>query len=186
MIRMRVFVAAVAGMCVAFGAGAAIAADEPMRDAGMEAGLNVEYYYGDFGHVDEVIEFSSRKSSAHGDPLPNLDFRGGDGKPVLKQKHKDFVAAIITGFINFSSAGTHMLKVRSNDGVRIAIGGLTVFEDPEPHPDRNSDPVPVAVSEAGWLPIEVIFFERRGGWSIELTWQENGEFTAIPASHFAH
>lgn len=186
MLGMRVFSAALAGMCIAFGAGAAIAADAPMRGAGMEAGLNVDYYYNDFGHVDEVVEYASRKSSAPGDPLPNLDFRGGSGKPVLNQKHKDFVGAIITGFINFSGAGTHMLKVRSNDGVRIAIGGLTVYEDPEPHPDRTSDAVPVAVSEAGWLPIEIIYFERRGSWSIELTWQENGEFSAIPASHFAH
>jgi len=91
-------------------------------DAG--AGLQVEYYYGDFGHVDEVLEYASRKSSAQGEPLPNLDSRGGAGKKVLNQKHRDFVAAIITGFINFSTSGTHMIKVRSNDGVRIAIGGL--------------------------------------------------------------
>lgn len=186
MLEMRVFAAALAGMCIAFGAGAAVAADAPMRGAGMEAGLKVDYYYGDFGNVDEVVEYASRKSSALGEPLPNLDFRGGSGKPVLNQKHKDYVAAIITGFINFSGAGTHMLKVRSNDGVRIAIGGLTVYEDPEPHPDRTSDAVPVAVSEAEWLPLEIIYFERKGSWSIELTWQENGEFVAIPASHFAH
>ena len=83
---------------------------------------------------------------------------------------KDFVAAIITGCINFPTSGTHMIRVRSNDGVRIAIGGLSVHEDPEAHPDRNSEPVPVAVSEAGWLPIEIVYYERRGSWSIELTW----------------
>ena len=186
MMKLRAFAGAVAGVCIAFGAGAAVAADAPMRDAGMQAGLQIDYYYGDFGHVDEVVEYASRKSSAQGEPLPNLDFRGGAGKKVLNQKHKDLVAAIITGFINFPSSGTHMIKVRSNDGVRIAIGGLTVFEDPEPHPDRNSSPVPVDVSEAGWLPIEIIYFERKGSWSIELTWQENGDYGAIPASHFAH
>lgn len=79
-----------------------------------------------------------------------------------------------------------MLKVRSNDGVRIAIGGLTVHEDLKPHADRNSDPLPVAVSEAGWLPIEIIYYERKGSWAIELTWQKGGDYSAIPASHFAH
>jgi hypothetical protein len=103
-------------------------------------GLAIDYYYGNFDHVDEVLEYAGRKSSAEGDPLANLDFRGGDGKPVLIQRHKDFVAAIIAGYIHFSDPGTYMFKVRSNDGVRIAIGGLTVFEDPRPHPDRNSAP----------------------------------------------
>ena len=116
----------------------------------------------------------------------NLDFRGGSGKPVLNQKHKNYVAAIITGYINFSNPGTHMLKIRSNDGVRVAIGGLTVHEDPKPHPDRTSDAVPIEVSAAGWMPIEIVYYERKGSWSIELTWQESGDFSAIPASHFAH
>ena len=124
MMKLRVFAGAVAGVCIAFGAGAVVAADAPMRDAGMQAGLQVEYYYGDFGHVDEVLEYASRKSSAQGEPLPNLDSRGGADKKVLNQKHRDFVAAIIAGFINFPTSGTHMIKVRSNDGVRIAIGGL--------------------------------------------------------------
>ena len=79
MIRMRVFATAMAGMCIAFGAAAAVAADAQMRDAGMEAGLTVDYYYGDLSYADEVVECASRKSSALGDPLPNLDFRGGDG-----------------------------------------------------------------------------------------------------------
>jgi len=103
-------------------------------------GLAIDYYYGNFDHVDKVLEYAGRKSSAEGDPLANLDFRGGDGKPDLNQRHKDFVAAIIAGYIHFSDPGTYMFKVRSNDGVRIAIGGLTVFEDPRPHPDRNSAP----------------------------------------------
>ena len=170
MIGLKTFAGALAGAAMAFCAGAAVAADAPALGEGMQPGLNIEYYYGDFSHVDEVLEYASRKSSTHGEPLPNLDFRGGDGKKVLNQKHKDFVAAIITGFINFPTSGTHMIRVRSNDGVRIAIGGLTVHEDPEPHPDRNSEPVPVAVSEAGWLPIEIVYYERRGSWSIELTW----------------
>ncbi|MDP7344105.1 MAG: PA14 domain-containing protein [Alphaproteobacteria bacterium] len=167
-------------------AGTALAADAPVRGEGMQASLKIDYYYGDFKHVDKVLELVASNDSIPGEPLPNLDFRGGDGKPVFNQRHKNFVAAIITGFVNFPSTGTHMIKVRSNDGVRIAIGGLTVHEDPKTHPDRTSDPVPVNVSEAGWLPIEVAYFERKGGWSLELTWQQDGDFSAIPASHLAH
>ncbi len=179
-------IGAVAGVSLALSAGSAAAADAPMRDGGMQAGLAVDYYYGDFGHVDEVVEYASREESSQGEPLPNLDRRGGAGKPVLNQRHKDFVAAIITGYIHFSAPGTYMFKVRSNDGVRVAIGGLNVHEDPKPHPDRTSEPLPVKVSAAGWVPIEVIYFERRGSWAIELTWQDGGDFSAVPATHFAH
>jgi len=186
MMGFRLILGAVAVIGMAIVAGNAIAADAPMRDDGMQAGLAVDYYYGDFGHVDEVLEYASRKSSAQGEPLANVDYRGGDGKPVLNQRHKDFVAALITGYIYFSAPGTYMFKVRSNDGVRISIGGLTVHEDARPHPDRTSDPLPVKVSAAGWLPIEIVYFERKGGWSIELTWQDGGDFSAVPASHFAH
>ncbi|MDP6589794.1 MAG: PA14 domain-containing protein [Alphaproteobacteria bacterium] len=186
MIGLKTFVGAVAGIAMVLVVGAAGAADAPARGEGMRAGLKIDYYYGDFGHVDKVLEYVASNDSIPGEPMPNLDFRGGEGKPVFNQKHKNYVAAIITGFINFPSAGTHMIKVRSNDGVRIAIAGLTVFEDPKPHPDRTSDPVPVKVSEAGWLPIEIVYFERKGSWSLELTWQQDGDFSAIPASHFAH
>jgi len=83
MIGLRIFTGAFAGVCIALGAGATFAADAPMRDANMQAGLNVEYYYGDFSHVGEVVEYASRKSSATGEPLANLDSRGGAGKSVL-------------------------------------------------------------------------------------------------------
>jgi len=46
--------------------------------------------------------------------------------------------------------------------------------------------VPVKVSAAGWVPIKVIYFERKGGWSIELTWQDGGDYSAVLASNFAH
>ena len=55
---------AIAGAVVTLvlAAGFSFAADAPMRAEGMQAGLAVEYYYGDFGHVDEVVEYASRKS----------------------------------------------------------------------------------------------------------------------------
>ncbi len=185
MSRLRSFAGAVAGAVLVLIAGASVAADAPVRGEGMQPGLNIDYYYGDFNHVDKVAEFAAHKDSIPGEPLSHVDFRGGDGKPVLNQKHKNFVAAVITGFVHFSSPGTHMIRVRSNDGVRVAIGGLTVHEDPKPHANRLSEPVPVKVSQAGWLPIEIIYYERKGSWALEVLWQDGGDFKAIPETHFA-
>jgi hypothetical protein len=186
MLNWKMIGGALAGAVLMLAAGGAGADDAPARGEGMQPGLGVNYYYGDFGHVDEVVEFAGRKDATPGDPLPKLDYRGGEGKAVLNQKHKNLVGVIITGFINFTSSGTHQLQIRSNDGIRIAIGGLTVYEAPEPHPNLLSDPVPVQVSEAGWLPIEIVYYERKGSWAIELMWQQNGKFVAIPETHFAH
>jgi len=186
MIGLKFVAGIVVAVAMALIAGRSFAADAPMRPEGTQAGLSIEYLYNDFRHVDEVVEFASFHESAPGEPLPNLDFRGGEGKPVLNQRHKNFVAAMITGYINFPSPGTYRFKIRSNDGVRLAIGGMTLHEDPEPHPDRTSDAVSFTAREAGWVPVAIVYYERKGSWAIELSWQQDGEFNAVPASHFAH
>jgi hypothetical protein len=170
MIGLKGIAGMVVGIAMGLVAGSSFAADARMRGEGMQEGLSIEYFYNDFRHIDEVIEFARFNESASGEPLANLDFRGGGGKPVLNQKHNNFVAAMITGYINFPSPGTYRFKLRSNDGVQLTIGGMTLHEDPEPHPDRTSDAVSFTAREAGWVPIAMVYYERKGSWAIELSW----------------
>ena len=71
---------------------------------------------------------------------------------------------MITGYINFPSPGIYWFKIFANDGVRLVIGGIMLYEDSEPYPDC----------------------ERRGSWAIEFSWQQDGGFSTVPASHFTH
>ena len=76
--------------------------------------------------------------------------------------------------------------MRSNDGVRLTIGGDQLHEDAKPHADRTSDSLPVEVREAGWYPIEIIWYQRKGSWALELTWSAGGDFAAVPPENFGH
>ena len=43
------------------------------------------------------------------------------------------VAAHIRGLIHFEASGVYILKVESNDGVRVHVGDIEIWTDPEIH-----------------------------------------------------
>ena len=97
---------------------------QPAADR-LQPGLAVGYVYGRFNHLNEFMT----KKFEPGKPLPNLDYRMGDGA-VLTTKERDQVGALITGFIRFEKPGTYGFDVTSNDGVRVEIGEKLLYEDP--------------------------------------------------------
>lgn len=161
----------------------AIAPANP-QPTGLKPGLAVNYYFADFGHVDEVVDVASRKDPLVGEPLADLSFRGS-GK-VLGTKFDNLVGAVITGFIRFPEARSYRLRVVSNDGVRVNLSGQTIYADPKPHPDRTLGPVDVEIPEAGWYPIEVVWFERKGSHALQLAWSSGGGFIPVPAELYGH
>ena len=160
----------------------------PTRSASesLEPGLEVIFHFGDFSSIGALLTKAASESPKIGEPIANLDHRGGGGKGVLGLRHRDFVGAIITGYMLFPEAGTYNLRVRSNDGIRLELGGELIFEDPRTHADRNSPTLPVVVTEAGWVPLRTVYFERKGSWSLQVYWSQGGEFVPIPAANFGH
>lgn len=151
----------------------------------LEPGLAVRYTFGDFGHVDDV----AARAGGAGKPdatVPNLSFGGGDGRKVLGTNSHNLVGAVFSGYLHFAEAGSYRIGATSNDGVRVIIAGRVILEDPKPHPDRAVGPTTVSVTEAGWYPIEVIWFERRGSHRLELKWSASGGLAAIPPEFFGH
>lgn len=152
----------------------------------LKPGLAVNYYFGDFSHIDRLVEYAEDSKPLVGEPWETLNARGGSGKKVRGTRHKNNVGAVISGYIRFPEAGGYTLDVRSNDGVRLTIGGQMLHQDPEPHPDRDSDPIPVQITEPGWYPIEVVWYERKGSYIVRLRWSQGGEMVVVPAEHLAH
>jgi hypothetical protein len=152
----------------------------------LEPGLTVHFHFGDFGHVDQVLEKSAMEDPKVGEPLPNIDFRGGSGKQVFGNKARNLVGALISGYIRFPEARSYDLRLRSNDGARLTIGGQMLHEDPRPHPNRNSDPIRVDIVQPGWYPIMLVWYERKGSYALELTWSTGGDYVAVPPEHFGH
>lgn len=156
---------------------------QPMTQQ-LTPGLAVQYTYAIVNHVDEL----KGRPFESGPPLSNLDYRWGPG-PVLTSKAREGVGALITGFIRFEKPGTYGLDVISNDGVRVEIGGKLVHEDPGVHGDTTSDRIDAKIDQAGWYPITVLYFQKRGTATLVLRWRgpgETGKLAPVPAKAFGH
>lgn len=153
----------------------------------LQDGLAVRYYLSRFNHVDELAAFMESQSGKEGQTLPNLDYVMGAGN-VLGTTSGDFVGAHIFGLIAFDKPGTYQLQVTSNDGVRLSLGGVMLFEDPEPHPDSTSAPLPVEIKTPGLYPLDILYYEKKGTATLKLYWQTPGSdtFVAVPPAAFKH
>ena len=137
-------------------------------------GLAVLYTYGDFDHVDRIVEREASGKPEPGKPISSLDNRGGVDKKVLSANHPKFVGAILSGFIKFPEAGTYQFSIRTNDGRRVLIDGKTILDDPAPHLDQDAGPASVTVAPPGWLPIKVYYFQKKGSWILRVKWSGPG------------
>ena len=158
------------------------------KPAALKPGLAVTYYYGMVRHIDELATIAKYSKGSVGPPIPQLNYKVGQGN-VLTSKFNNGVGAFIEGLINFAQAGTYVLKMQSNDGVKLEIGGKLIHMDPGVHVDTFSDPIPVKIDEAGWYPLSLIYFERKNTSTLELYWSKAGGAEAadfVPANAFAH
>jgi hypothetical protein len=146
-------------------------------------GLAVEYTY---VKVNWIEQLKGRKFEP-GPPLADLNYRWGGN--VLTSKVREEVGAIITGLIRFEKPGVYTFEVTSNDGILVELGGKVLHEDDGVHPDSTSDRIPVKIDQAGWYPIKVTYFQKKGTASLVLAWVAPGEKTKpvpVPAKAFGH
>lgn len=150
----------------------------------LKPGLAVEYLNIFIRHVDE-IEIAGK--GKRGEPIEALDWPNSD-QEVLTSSYTEGVAARITGFLRFPQAGTYVMTMNSNDGIRLIVGEQVIADDPDVHKDRYSEYAHVKVETPGWYPLYLLYFQRKGTNTLELYWQKPGEevFDYVPAEAFAH
>jgi hypothetical protein len=156
--------------------------------ATLRPGLAVTYHFSLFRHVDQLVAWAKAHNGKAGAPLRMLNFNVGEGN-VLTTEQDNGVGAVIEGLIHFPEAGVYELMIQSNDGVKLEIGGALVYADPDVHPDRLSEPVPVRIDQAGWYPITMLYFERKGTSTLELYWIQPSDADRVhyvPAEAYAH
>lgn len=161
-------------------------ADPQPDPASLKKGLAVEYYYDDW-RDQSLSARASRGGGEVGPPLPQLKYRSGTGR-VLTSDSSDFVGAKITGYMLFTEPGTYILRLTSNDGVRLTIGNAFLFEDYPPHPDSDSPPLEVTVTEPGYYRIHLLYYERKRTSTLILAWKTPGalSFEPVPPEAFWH
>jgi hypothetical protein len=171
-------------LALAVVAGAAQAqqrANPQPKDDQLQPGLAVGYSY---GYVQQLREIRT-PAKRDGAPLMQLN-HAGDGN-VLTTTYTEGVQADIQGFIKLDAPGAWTFEVMSNDGVRVTLGGKKILEDDFIHSDRMSKPATVEVKEPGWYQLNVLYFQRKGTYALELHWQKpDGTKEIVPASAYAH
>jgi hypothetical protein len=163
----------------------------PQPDAAaLKPGLAVKYYSTLVRHIDELKAFMSGEKGQAGEPIPMLDYNVGED-PMLTSERNQGLGAHITGLIRFKEPGTYTFVAMTNDGYELNIGDRFILADPDVHPDQQSDIVKVEITEPGWYPTEMFYFQRKGTSTLELYWRPPWEdpgagFSLVPAETFAH
>lgn len=141
---------------------------QPAADK-IKQGLAVGYYNGLINNISEIPDGPGKP----GAPLPHLDWDVGF-KNVLTSDRDDGVQAVITGFIKLDKPGLWKFAVKSNDGVRLTIGGKKIYELPGVQPDVMSDVLEVNADAAGWYALKILYFEKRNTATLQLYWAAPG------------
>lgn len=151
-------------------------ADPQPDEAALKPGLAVKYAYpGDVKSLHEAESWRNYELKP-GPPLIGFDY--ADTLPEEKALTSDsveFVVAFIDGYIKFDQPGPYQLEFHSNDGLRVKISGQQVFEYDGRHPCEPGKRVTVEIPQAGWYPVEALFFQRSGTSCMLLNWAPPGQ-----------
>ena len=157
----------------------------------LKPGLAVLYYYQFAGkHIDAL--FSSKfavDTGKPGEPIRYLNHDFGKGNVFGSGRNKD-IGVQLEGYINMSKPGEYWFRAYANDGIRVYVNGQVIVDDPRWHEkgSRYSEPLNIRISEPGWYPILVRYFQHRGTAALKLYWKtpEAADYEIIPAEAYGH
>jgi hypothetical protein len=81
----------------------------------------------------------------------------------------DNYSVIIQGFIEAQETGLYTFRTRSDDGVRLSIGGTQIINNYTDHGPTNNDGS-ISLVAGQWYPVLLEHYERGGGQTLELRW----------------
>jgi hypothetical protein len=162
-------------------------ADPQPAAAALKDGLATHYYGASYDTVDEFVSWLDYREGYEGLPINGLEHRAGKGD-VLTSGSKNQVGALITGFLLIPEGGSYQLSVTTNDGIRIHLGGARIHNDPKVGPDRTVESAAFQITQAGWYPLKIWYFEKRGTSTMEILWKtpQSGSFKSISAGDLKH
>jgi mannan endo-1,4-beta-mannosidase len=123
-----------------------------------------------------------------GKPILILDRKFEPQEKIFDSGFHRGVALQMDGVIKFPTPGEYGIMALSNDGIRVYIGGKRVINDPDWHGDKYSRKNKMVLTESGWYPFKLKYFQRRGTAALKLFWKtpKDEDFTIIPAEAYGH
>lgn len=154
----------------------------------LQPGLSVVYFHGFYRNIHQMPRGkSAAEKGIPGKPIPKLDHKFGEDL-VFDSGRSKGVGMHMDGFILFEKTGDYVFQANTNDGFRLLISEMKIIDDPLYHSDRMSGKVRVRVSEPGWYPLRILYFQRKGTATIQLFWIKPGDKkeVIVPAEAYAH
>ncbi len=157
---------------------------QPAADA-LKPGLAAEYAYGEVKWLDEAAGWAGRTKP--GAPIEGFVY--GDstvGEKILTADSGEYVVAFIEGFMRLE-AGEHELEFQSNDGLRVTLGGVKVYEHDGRHTCQTKGAVRISVPKSAWYPVKALFFNRKFTACLDLSIRPaGGEWDFTDPAIYAH
>lgn len=152
---------------------------------GLKVTYFLEYFKRDVTYLQEMI--SGEFKSQQGKPIDRLDHQFGRGE-VFDSGTNRGVAVRMRGYLNFAEPGTYSMQALSNDGIVLHIDDKLALNDPRQHSDRMSNIAHITIDRAGWFPLSIDYFQRKGTAALRLFWKTPGQadFTIVPGSAYGH
>lgn len=141
-----------------------------------EPGLSVYWYF--VGEpMDELLPLVPGQTPNVARRVDTIDMEDADLGGI-----EDTFVAHAKGWLEVPESGQYVLRLRSDDGSKLILGGKVVIDHDGLHGPTDRDAV--LQLEKGSLPLDLWHFESYGGWELRLSWKRPGSdaFEIVPKS----
>lgn len=139
-------------------------------------------------NVGELPDDDTRRYKTRlGEPIPQLDNQFGVSE-VFGSGLSRTVGIRMRGVLLFPAPGNYTFQALSNDGITMYLGDVVVVDDPVQHSDQLSKESTVQIPAAGWYPLRIDYFQRKGTAALKLYWKtpDSDVMTIVPSSAYGH
>ena len=161
----------------------------PEMSDGLQPGLVPRYFAKFFSRTVGALpdDDTSRYKSRLGEPILKLDNQFGRGE-VFGSGSNRGVGIRMRGFLHFPVPGAYTFQAFSNDGIKMYVAETLLVNDPVQHSDQLSPEATMTIPAAGWYPVQIEYFQRKGTAALKLYWKtpEKQTMEIVPAAAYAH
>lgn len=137
-------------------------------------GLRAEFRFAPAG-ISQMPDFAALEPFAVASAA-TVDYVDGRW-PSLVENRGDAFACRISGVVCIPVSGTYTFFVSADDGAELFVDGQRVTSDPLPHSVREKSGS--MELEAGWHPVELVYYEKSGQAVLSLSWSGPGIAKAV-------
>ncbi len=164
-----------------------LAAPQPMA-AQLQPGLATTYFSGTYDDIDNMPQGASGKATGRpGAPVTVLSATSAKGN-IFGAPTEIFYGIRFDGYILLDQPGRYGFAARTNDGNRSWIGNVMVSDDPTTHPERTTPTKFLDITQPGWYPVRIMYFQKRDSAGFHYYWQPPGAAAPVlvPADRIKH